>query len=186
MKTKRLKLTDYRSGLPAEASAKAGLTLVELLLTLALGAFLSIVILNTLTSLIKTQRLLISFNRLEINTSRILTQLQADIRWAHQITVSDPHTITIQTVHDQVTYQWQPDHQLLTRTINGQSSTLNPDTVTISEFTVSSLRNSQDPPSLPLVNVILTVTPAHSPTTNQLVLEKNIAYTTKLNHYEIK
>src|SRR3989337_168659 len=85
----------------------SGLTLIEMLLSMTLGAFLAIIIVNSLTSLIKSQRLLLAFNRLEINTTRILNQLQTDIRWAEILTFPDPQTINIiidETNH--ITYQW--------------------------------------------------------------------------------
>ena len=175
----RLPITDYRL-------LTSGLSLIEMLLSLTLSAFLAIIIVNSLTSLIRSQRLLLAFNRLEVNTTRILNQLQTDIRWADIITVPDPQTINIiidETNH--ITYQWDSDQQQLTRTLNNQILTTHPETVLLTDFEATNLRANTPKTNLPLIQLLITATPTDHLSRNKLILEKNITYTTKKTDYDI-
>lgn len=164
--------------------SKSGFTLIEILLALSLSLFLMVLIINSFTTLIKTQRRLLSFKRLETISSQITNQIQNDIRWATDFTSDTPHQFSLtSSVGDQITYQWHPNLKILTKNTNGQTETIHPANLSITDFEYTNYRDS-DEQHLPLVNILITIQPA-TPETSYLILEKQFTYTTKKTIYEI-
>jgi len=163
-----------------------GMTLIELLISLAVGSLLVIVLLNVFANLIKTQRLLLAFNRLEVNTHRILNQMQDDIRWAKAVSVPNSQIVQIYTEDDEwIIYQWKANEQVLSRTAQGTEEIIHPASMLTADFAVEQLRPNPDESWQPLIKVLITVMPADKNLLGKLALEKQTTYTTKVKEYEL-
>ena len=161
--------------------SRLGLTLTELLISLTLGSFILLIIFKTFFDLLTLQRTLTAFNYLQTTGTRLILQLQQDIRWAKDITVPDSNQIIITRSNDtQIIYQWADDK--LTSLTIGSPERLHPENVLVSDFSISLVPTR--PQHLPLVKISLDLK-STDPKLTKLVSGKTLTVTNQKTVYEL-
>lgn len=168
------------------SKSNSGFSFFEVLTAITLGAMLLLALISGFTGLIKTQRRLLSINRLETTSARMLTRLQNDIRWAVDARVEAGGTRLIVNRNDgqRVIYAWSRNEGRLTREEieDGGPQMIHPQEIVVSDFEVRSERLDGD--FSPLVHVLIGAKVANDEVTN-IVLEKDVTFTVKRQEYAI-
>lgn len=129
----------------------AGFTIIELLIVLLIGIIVSIAVLRTIFSFIRTQRTLRSISDLTIASETIMNELTHDIHWATELDVSLlPDEVVVLVDSQLVEYYLDTAIEPASIVKNGVS--LNPKTVKVVDFQVVNLADSD---TLPLLEVTL-------------------------------
>lgn len=143
-----------------------GFTLIELLLALLLTAMLSIVIFSLFFQLIKTERRLVYFNRMNNSANHLFTDMAQDIRFGDNVRLENFNAaegyfekLIIEDLDDAnvvigiITYEKSGNQILVTK--NGTTSTLLSDNILAEKF---GFENRADPDHLPLIYTVLALT----------------------------
>jgi hypothetical protein len=150
-------------------------------MSLTLTGFILVVIANTLIGLIKSQRLLSGLSYLQNSNTRILTQLQNDIRWAKVITIPNSSQLFV-TTHDDQIIHYQFDDNSLIRNFQGIDEPIHPYNIVVSDFAIQSLPVPAN--HLPLIEINLDLK-HQNPQLKNLVSGKTLTITNKKTTYEL-
>lgn len=170
-----------------------GITLIEVLLAIAISGLLLVVLFSVLNSILKNERRLGRFNRLNQSVTYIFSQITEDVRWSDDIIIENAGTRLITIYNDdsgtevyRSVYELTADNLYLTRpdentNIPTTYSLLSPE-IEIQELEFS---NVADTDHRPLIKTIISV---KSPGTHreQIVLERNLTISNIQKNIEIK
>jgi len=133
----------------SSANIRSGFTLLEALISMAIGSAVLMLILGTITNGLRTQNQAFAVAELQKTSAGILSDLTTNLRWAKNIVVSVPSgTIDLEITNPDdsasvINYTYATPN--LTKTVDGFSTNLNSGVVEITQFIMEPLPSAVEP-----------------------------------------
>lgn len=130
---------------------QAGFTLIEMIVALLIGVMISIAVLRTVFSFVRSQRTLRAISDLTVATETIINELTHDIHWASSMDETGlPDSLFLVVDGQNIDYELNTSMEPVSVTKNGEP--LNPRTVKVVDMQIENL---SDAGALPLLEITI-------------------------------
>lgn len=130
---------------------QAGFTLIEMIVALLIGVMISIAVLRTVFSFVRSQRTLRAISDLTVATETIINELTHDIHWASSMDETGlPDSLFLVVDGHNIDYELNTSMEPVSVTKNGEP--LNPGTVKVVDMQIENL---SDAGALPLLEITI-------------------------------